>query len=385
MSVYFGVLPDGGAALLRRSAGPLLLTGLVACAADAAPAGRRDDEAQRASPEPGEEVPDCLEHLEEIDEARAAARGISLKDAYAISAAEYQVPLTWADATEAVFFLRSEMPTFSWVTSSENPAVQREEVLHCEDHLRIQARISLGARPRELEMESTSLSMRVDDGGRALGSVTLTAAQLPHYRPEVADDECFLSAQVDFVLDPERGLSGTIRHTVARAACDRVRPNTGVSPRQAATFNGAGDPDCTLPKQVESLRANESVDCGVVRADAAPDAVASARQCVLDALAAGNPFHVIAWSQGTDSSVGTGIVSGGAGQQPLLVHYDSDPTGGSGVGASIWTRPCATLAPNDANPSCLQDGHYQLCLRCDDPASGERTCRGPAERHPYHL
>lgn len=146
-----------------------------------------------------------------------------------------------------------------------------------------------------------------------------------------------------------------------------------------ANTDDARDPACTAEQQLAKLHGAQSMDCGTVSAPSTRDEYERVRQCILDALASGDAFHALKWEQGIDSVPATGFVSAGGGQPITMLHYDSDPSGGGGRGATIWTRSCSTLKNNDANPSCADEYRYQLCFLCaEDDAAAQPLCVGPA-------
>lgn len=135
--------------------------------------------------------------------------------------------------------------------------------------------------------------------------------------------------------------------------------------------------ECSLSGVIEGRLADASaIDCGALTLSASSEQMTAARQCVLDALAANGPFRMTQEQQGIDSSVATGYVWDG--RRPILeLHYDGDPSGGSGSGPRVDQRPCDALAAEaDCTPS-----PNQLCLRCEGSEESTVSCRGPAS-HP---
>ena len=140
---------------------------------------------------------------------------------------------------------------------------------------------------------------------------------------------------------------------------------------------------CELEPEVAMRGSGKgAVDCGVLRSDESGDAYQRAHDCVLEAQENGHPFRLIHRLQGTDSLVAAGYAWPGGEGFASILHYDSDPSGGSGAGAIIDEETCDGL---EAEPGCAVSA-ATLCLVCSQrvelsiacmanvPASGE--CRG---------
>lgn len=105
-------------------------------------------------------------------------------------------------------------------------------------------------------------------------------------------------------------------------------------------------------------------------------APSTADACAVEAFQAGAPFFVVAELQGIDSSVSTAVAFDGT--NLLSLYRDSDPSGGSNVGASVTENICTSgsVVPGDAGhdvvfcdaPACT----------CEEEACGEGgACCGP--------
>lgn len=357
-----------------------VLMWLAACGEDASKAeqpGRNTLDADGASQ-------GCLEVAEPVDVAKAAAMGVDLAALKAAVEAEYYVPLTWSESGDTGYFgFRTESASYALVRSTNDPDFQLNIAIQCADHVRVDARVALGTGDGQLNELVPALRLRASDQ-YAYGTVSFEAVALAGtYGPELGANQCFVGTQIDLSLSAD-GLQGSITDAVASTSCDDLdNPLAGVGAREAATFSGVGDKSCTPEQQLAKLQGTQSLDCGTVPATATREQYEGTRQCIIDALARGDAFHALKWEQGDDSSGATGFVSAGAGQPVTMIHYDSDPTGGGGPGASMSKRSCSTLVNNDANPSCADEYRYQLCLLCaEDEAAWQPLCRGPAERRP---
>ena len=92
------------------------------------------------------------------------------------------------------------------------------------------------------------------------------------------------------------------------------------------------------------------INCGVVPIDGASEA---ANQCVDSAYQAKKAFTVVYNLQGMDSVVARGL-AGNAQGEIRSYYYDSDPSGGSNVGARILAHECRTIQPTFHGPSELR-------------------------------
>lgn len=95
--------------------------------------------------------------------------------------------------------------------------------------------------------------------------------------------------------------------------------------------------DCELPEIAAALAGSGATDCGLVPVDG--DA-STADACAVAAFQAGAPFFIVYEEQGIDSQVSTGLAFDGA--QLLSLYRDSDPSGGSNVGAEVTEHVCTS-------------------------------------------
>lgn len=121
--------------------------------------------------------------------------------------------------------------------------------------------------------------------------------------------------------------------------------------------------DCELPEIAAALAGASATDCGLVPVGG--DASA-ADACAVEAFQAGAPFFVVYELQGMDSAVSTALAYDGA--DLVSLYRDSDPSGGSNVGAVVTEHVCTSgsVVPDDA-------GHDVVF--CDAPAC---TCEEEA-------
>jgi len=98
---------------------------------------------------------------------------------------------------------------------------------------------------------------------------------------------------------------------------------------------------CDLDAVLRRRAGAGAVDCGHV-AVGAPTTTAD--QCIADQTAAGTPFFAHYDVQGIDSRVALGVVRDPQGRTSVLL-WDSDPSGGSGVGAQITETVCGGEPP----------------------------------------
>ena len=92
---------------------------------------------------------------------------------------------------------------------------------------------------------------------------------------------------------------------------------------------------CEIEASARHLAGQGAVDCGSVGIDEDPTAVDA---CVIDAFQKGTAFYAIYTLQGIDSQVMMAFV--GDGSSVWTLSYDSDPSGGSDVGAVIYQSTC---------------------------------------------
>ena len=92
---------------------------------------------------------------------------------------------------------------------------------------------------------------------------------------------------------------------------------------------------CEIEASARHLAGQGAVACGTVGIDEDPTAVDA---CVISAFEKYAPFYAIYTLQGIDSQVMMAFVSNGSSVWTL--SYDSDPSGGSDVGAVIYQSTC---------------------------------------------
>lgn len=122
-------------------------------------------------------------------------------------------------------------------------------------------------------------------------------------------------------------------------------------------LSGCASPECELTTVALNLAGAGAEDCGKVALGEDGSAVDA---CAVAALQAGTPFVSQREEQGIDSQVTSAAAFDGT--NLVSLYRDSDPSGGSGVGAVIWLNLCssATVEPGD-------EGH-------DVVFCGEPTC-----------
>jgi len=92
---------------------------------------------------------------------------------------------------------------------------------------------------------------------------------------------------------------------------------------------------CEIEASARHLAGQDALDCGSVGIDEDPTAVDA---CVISSFEKHAPFYAIYTQQGIDSQVMVAFVSDGSSVWTL--NYDSDPSGGSDVGAVIYQSTC---------------------------------------------
>lgn len=97
-------------------------------------------------------------------------------------------------------------------------------------------------------------------------------------------------------------------------------------------------PECTLEAEMEDAAADNAVNCGTVRLNGDRQA---ADACVVEAFNTGKPFIAEYQTRGMDSETYSGLVGATDGTITLF-HYDSDPSGGGGIGAKVTKLTCTT-------------------------------------------
>ena len=92
---------------------------------------------------------------------------------------------------------------------------------------------------------------------------------------------------------------------------------------------------CSIDASARDLAGPGATDCGSVGIGEDPTAVDA---CVIGAFEKHAPFYAVYTQQGDDSQVMTAFVSDGS--SVWMLNYDSDPSGGSDVGAVIYQSTC---------------------------------------------
>jgi hypothetical protein len=98
---------------------------------------------------------------------------------------------------------------------------------------------------------------------------------------------------------------------------------------------------CDFDSRLRERAGAGAVNCGHVVVGASAVAV---NQCVADQTARAAPFYARYDVQGTDSSVAYGVVRSAQGQSSVW-FFDSDPSGGSNVGAHVAQTVCGGDPP----------------------------------------
>ncbi len=116
----------------------------------------------------------------------------------------------------------------------------------------------------------------------------------------------------------------------------------------------------------QSIGGIEATDCGHLSAGASGDMLQAAHDCALAQEAAFHAF-VVEWDvQGIDSRVAHAFVGIGRAGEWTITHYDydSDPSGGSMVGAVTSSQSCGQFGDLG---DCGGDRPQSLCLACGSP------------------
>ena len=92
---------------------------------------------------------------------------------------------------------------------------------------------------------------------------------------------------------------------------------------------------CSIDASARDLAGPGATDCGSVGIGEDPAAVDA---CVISSFEKHAPFYAIYTQQGEDSQVMMAFVSDGS--SVWMLNYDSDPSGGSDVGAVIYQSTC---------------------------------------------
>ncbi len=115
---------------------------------------------------------------------------------------------------------------------------------------------------------------------------------------------------------------------------------------------GCPAPPCVLPVELSALAGAGATDCGTVGLGADSGGVDA---CVVAAFEAHEAFFAVYDLQGIDSQVSTALASDG--ETVWSLFRDSDPSGGSHVGARISRSECVSPVVNASG-----EGHP---LNCD--------------------
>jgi hypothetical protein len=118
---------------------------------------------------------------------------------------------------------------------------------------------------------------------------------------------------------------------------------------------------CSIDASAQGLAGPGATDCGSVGIGADPTKVDA---CVISSFEKHTPFYAVYAQQGIDSQVAMAFVSDGASVWTL--SYDSDPSGGSDVGAVIYQSTCL-------EPTVQKDKDGNEALSCTASTS-TKTC-----------
>lgn len=134
---------------------------------------------------------------------------------------------------------------------------------------------------------------------------------------------------------------------------------------------GKSEAACEMPAVLADLAVDGAQNCGTVPAGGDATAVDA---CAVAAFQAGTPFYATYELQGIDSAVSTALVSDGIGM--WTVFRDSDPSGGSRIGAYVYRDECAspTVAAGDAGHdviTCDPSGGGRCVICGGDPNSDD--------------
>jgi hypothetical protein len=128
---------------------------------------------------------------------------------------------------------------------------------------------------------------------------------------------------------------------------------------------------CELVPEVDKRAPGPNLaDCGTLQLDATQDAREQARRCVLDALAARQPFKLVQWKMGTDTRIASAYAWPGAAGFVSILSYDSGLSG-----ASIDEQTCRSLRSDSPCVASATD----LCLECAEPIESSVAC-SPASK-----
>lgn len=136
----------------------------------------------------------------------------------------------------------------------------------------------------------------------------------------------------------------------------------------------ASQPGSCIIEDVLAARISDAtpLDCGRLPIDGNDAAFLAARSCVLDAIAAHQPFVVLWNIQGIDSRVAgayLGLDVGGT-LTVFRFHYDGDPQGGGGEARPVTTIGSCTGVADLGD--CGTEIRHTLCLECSGEAFADR-------------
>ena len=126
---------------------------------------------------------------------------------------------------------------------------------------------------------------------------------------------------------------------------------------------------CDLDHQLRVRAGRSAVDCGQVAVGAS---TATTDDCVAAQTQAGMPFFARYDVQGIDSRGAYGVVRDPTGRTSVFV-WDSDPSGGDGVGARITETVCGGVPPVQTQAS---GGPAFPVVGCTVETSTDPVCGG---------
>ena len=131
-------------------------------------------------------------------------------------------------------------------------------------------------------------------------------------------------------------------------SCRTVAPGDGKpQPKDQAVSRGHILSEDKLDIESKTLAGPGAIDCGSVKIKGDPK---EATECAIGAQKAAKPFRIRYDLQGFDSVVAVAIVRTPSGTVGSLM-YDSDPSGGSHVGAAVYPKRCPEPVHLWINPS----------------------------------
>jgi hypothetical protein len=154
-----------------------------------------------------------------------------------------------------------------------------------------------------------------------------------------------------------------------RGAWSQGRARLALIALLAASAGCGSSPSCDLDGTIRRRAGAGAVDCGHVTVGAATTAT---DQCIADQTARGVPFFARYDLQGIDSRTAIGVVRDPGGRSAVML-WDSDPSGGSNVGAQISESFCDGDPPIQTpltNPSGFPP------VTCTVETSSDLVCAG---------